>query len=191
MFFFFTANCRTAHPRSRGEHSKLRSRKNSQLGSSPLARGTRRKNTTLEEPLRLIPARAGNTSSVTRSQSSSSAHPRSRGEHYRAIVSSPAKSGSSPLARGTPGTSLKSAGSGRLIPARAGNTIWRIRRLTVSSAHPRSRGEHRIDVAEHGGVTGSSPLARGTLNRLDNPFKDRRLIPARAGNTRRNDSRRV
>ena len=71
-------------------------------------------------------------------------------------------SGSSPLARGTPGNIRQAATATRLIPARAGNTdssgLW----MVTEAAHPRSRGEHMdketLQAAEHG----SSPLARGT-----------------------------
>ena len=71
-------------------------------GSSPLARGT------LEDffvnllHTRLIPARAGNTDAAARSLSSSSAHPRSRGEHAMVYQVTEDGRGSSPLARGTP-----------------------------------------------------------------------------------------
>ena len=52
-----------------------------------------------------------------------------------------------------------------------------------SRAHPRSRGEHNIYVANIIKQLGSSPLARGTLllNRLGISVQG--LIPARAGNT--------
>ena len=71
----------------------------------------------------------------------------------------------------------------RLIPARAGNTASNVAQLSVHSAHPRSRGEHRFTSPETVICPGSSPLARGTQS--DEMAEDAgfRLIPARAGNT--------
>ena len=55
-------NCRPgAHPRSRGEHPGAGRPETRMLGSSPLARGTRRRRLHLIPCGGLIPARAGNT----------------------------------------------------------------------------------------------------------------------------------
>ena len=93
------------------------------------------------------------------------------------------KSGSSPLARGTPETGCSERLFAGLIPARAGNTrgippgTWKAR------AHPRSRGEHmRLSVRLFTRL-GSSPLARGTPARAVKMLTTPGLIPARAGNT--------
>ena len=75
---------RRAHPRSRGEHRAGRLVLNSVLGSSPLARGTRRKRAPLPGGTGLIPARAGNTGNHRFPRQSYRAHPRSRGEHWPA-----------------------------------------------------------------------------------------------------------
>ena len=70
----------------------------------------------------LIPARAGNTKPGRLRRASCRAHPRSRGEHMKALGFFLIVWGSSPLARGTPfGIELDEKFSG-LIPARAGNT---------------------------------------------------------------------
>ena len=50
-------------------------------------------------------------------------------------------------------------------------------------AHPRSRGEHKPKLKVKPGVSGSSPLARGTLVRPVWDGIQSGLIPARAGNT--------
>ena len=133
--------------------------------------------------IRFIPARAGNTTPPTACGWRCPVHPRSRGEHPPSLPSPTRPTGSSPLARGTPGARRSAPSPGRFIPARAGNTSM-VRECTwVSSVHPRSRGEHanRTDVATPNG--GSSPLARGTryLDILESHL--RRFIPARAGNT--------
>ena len=51
------------------------------------------------------------------------------------------------------------------------------------SAHPRSRGEHVKAPKAFVKITGSSPLARGTLLCGVRRHASARLIPARAGNT--------
>ena len=73
----------------------------------------------------------------------------------------------------------------RLIPARAGNTRRRACRNFLTPAHPRSRGEHSTSVAIGAQFLGSSPLARGTLSINKAGGAVLRLIPARAGNTKR------
>ena len=91
--------------------------------------------------------------------------------------------GSSPLARGTPLPLRRRRFRPRLIPARAGNTAPPSRARSLPSAHPRSRGEHQVPSADYSLGDGSSPLARGTLANETENIRDRRLIPARAGNT--------
>ena len=175
----------TAHPRSRGEHYFEVTRATAYRGSSPLARGTQVVQAPAFQRLRLIPARAGNTYSSTPSSGEPSAHPRSRGEHqsapelYRPLI------GSSPLARGTLGRAGSSRGQVRLIPARAGNTLRGRLRTRYRAAHPRSRGEHKRAVEKISNANGSSPLARGTRSGFFRILFFIRLIPARAGNTRR------
>ena len=91
-------------------------------------------------------------------------------------------SGSSPLARGTPGESRSTRFVEGLIPARAGNTLNGATGTDPSGAHPRSRGEHRFDCYGEQGVGGSSPLARGTHAAILRDLEREGLIPARAGN---------
>ena len=131
-----------AHPRSRGEHRGVMRLWWPPCGSSPLARGTRDGSCYPSLLSRLIPARAGNTVSCASWRCSSSAHPRSRGEHGFPFLRGSASVGSSPLARGTRGPRGVHVFLCRLIPARAGNTRPRRLPRLVSTAHPRSRGEH-------------------------------------------------
>ena len=70
-----------------------------------------------------------------------------------------------------------------LIPAHAGKTLARPRRLYACRAHPRSRGENESRAARTWSTYGSSPLTRGKLRAggdLDGPAG---LIPAHAGKT--------
>ena len=153
------------------------------VGSSPLARGTLLALELLNDPVRLIPARAGNTRHGGRYPPVRTAHPRSRGEHSRHVTYPAASVGSSPLARGTPALSSIIPVHGRLIPARAGNTPSVTATATSKSAHPRSRGEHPLPGNSSPLMSGSSPLARGTPTWVTCWVCPSRLIPARAGNT--------
>ena len=131
----------------------------------------------------LIPARAGNTDATAARKSAIWAHPRSRGEHACATANGYVYAGSSPLARGTQGGAVVLYDALGLIPARAGNTGTGKKVPSPPWAHPRSRGEHwaLFQILTDG--EGSSPLARGTRERLQRGIIPPGLIPARAGNT--------
>ena len=177
------ANELVAHPRSRGEHLTSIVTRPRRRGSSPLARGTRPSTSTPQNPTGLIPARAGNTMERGHVHPEHGAHPRSRGEHAATLFSVGSRSGSSPLARGTPGVDAACLVIVGLIPARAGNTDYPLLQPVRHRAHPRSRGEHQSAAQMVATVRGSSPLARGTLAELMRWAPDEGLIPARAGNT--------
>ena len=151
------------HPRSRGEHPPVRTAKIDSIGSSPLARGTR-SGRPREPPRRAV-------------------HPRSRGEHSIILRTPSGDTGSSPLARGTLAVSLPLELKVRFIPARAGNTAASFCARSTRPVHPRSRGEHVSVYARVTILTGSSPLARGTLEQRLVGTGGHRFIPARAGNT--------
>ena len=134
--------------------------------------------------MRLIPAHAGKTRSLTSSPGSDAAHPRSRGENTPCPSARLPLRGSSPLTRGKPRPRDNGRSLARLIPAHAGKT----RSLTSSpgsdAAHPRSRGENRR-FRHHGRVrVGSSPLTRGKPHSICGHHHRNRLIPAHAGKTR-------
>ena len=131
----------------------------------------------------LIPARAGNTAAGSNSHPPAGAHPRSRGEHSGWLELSPSGGGSSPLARGTQRLARTLTLRRGLIPARAGNTAAGSNSHPPAGAHPRSRGEHAAIPCMDWNVSGSSPLARGTLFSFCCGAAAPGLIPARAGNT--------
>ena len=171
------------HPRSRGEHFDERLSRPRVDGSSPLARGTRRSASCLIFVRRFIPARAGNTAIGVTGRDLTPVHPRSRGEHEVGDLVGGAGNGSSPLARGTRTRTEYVLVRRRFIPARAGNTGAPSATSGWLAVHPRSRGEHRFSVRTKLSVTGSSPLARGTLPPIEPVPEAARFIPARAGNT--------
>ena len=72
-----------------------------------------------------------------------------------------------------------------IIPARAGFTFWRRRGSTPTADHPRSRGVYGRRVFLYASSDGSSPLARGLRADVDSVEHGGRIIPARAGFTRR------
>ena len=154
-------------------------------GSSPLARGTLLASNQDGPTRGLIPARAGNTVYASWVPRKFRAHPRSRGEHMLVSVGLSVVRGSSPLARGTQALAGDGGEPGGLIPARAGNTFLVTGLPPVPWAHPRSRGEHAACPSVGRVSPGSSPLARGTRRDIGLPGRFVGLIPARAGNTRK------
>ena len=84
-----------------------------------------------------------------------------------------------PLLKGMKGRPL----TGRRGQARAGNTVAPSWPSAYQSVHPRSRGEHGSGLYVLDNNTGSSPLARGTLEFGRDALQEIRFIPARAGNT--------
>ena len=74
----------------------------------------------------------------------------------------------------------------RIIPARAGFTAAVMVVVMTVPDHPRSRGVYMGPRHPLGGGAGSSPLARGLPRIVHVSQRQRRIIPARAGFTRRN-----
>ena len=73
----------------------------------------------------------------------------------------------------------------RIIPARAGFTRLKSSGRRWRRDHPRSRGVYLPSLVATASIGGSSPLARG-LRSPQHPVRQvRRIIPARAGFTRR------
>ena len=110
------------HPRSRGVYPSIVRSRSSRRGSSPLARGLRVVDLPLGEDGRIIPARAGFTSSAVSRSGCSRDHPRSRGVYFSAAIVSEMPAGSSPLARGLPEFGNGATPTVGIIPARAGFT---------------------------------------------------------------------
>ena len=111
------------------------------------------------------------------------AHPRSRGDHLWVPPSIFRVAGSSPLARGPHGAQLVLDHGTGLIPARAGTTQEHVGSALVAGAHPRSRGDHILELFGLACGWGSSPLARGPRYAGSDLLGFLGLIPARAGTT--------
>ena len=129
------------HPRLRGELTKACTPMGVWNGSSPLARGTQFQVNELHQAGRFIPACAGNSENFLFGKFIASVHPRLRGELTQTTLSILHRSGSSPLARGTPRWALRFMPNTRFIPACAGNSIKTQLGIAVAPVHPRLRGE--------------------------------------------------
>ena len=160
-------------------------RPRSSTGSSPLARGLPCRRWPWRARLGIIPARAGFTRRLSALGAIVSDHPRSRGVYVCAFPPATAFRGSSPLARGLLDGFRAHAHCGGIIPARAGFTDHRRGIQSSNPDHPRSRGVYHGPHFRPLGMAGSSPLARGLLERAYHPRPNRGIIPARAGFTSR------
>ena len=171
------------HPRSRGVYQDLAQGVPIAQGSSPLARGLPPRRRASSSRSRIIPARAGFTPWSLTPTPPRRDHPRSRGV-YRAVADGTAGDwGSSPLARGLPGSAPVVSQPTRIIPARAGFTPPPTRRPRPGRDHPRSRGVYRSKPRPNLLARGSSPLARGLRGEPDRHVGLIGIIPARAGFT--------
>ena len=174
-----------AHPRSRGENMGLPIGYVSTPGSSPLTRGKRRIAAGEEFTDRLIPAHAGKTTTGRARSSCTQAHPRSRGENWNGGHPAVENYGSSPLTRGKHQGRRERRRRVGLIPAHAGKTTRSTGQTFPAWAHPRSRGENKMQQRELTTDAGSSPLTRGKLGHALTSASPLRLIPAHAGKTAR------
>ena len=116
-------------------------------------------------------------------------HPRSRGVYGPTALGEKVSVGSSPLARGLRVHLHNRVRHRRIIPARAGFTGDHAPAVVVVLDHPRSRGVYIGEDGSSPKSGGSSPLARGLLENVMDAVRSRRIIPARAGFTRRHRHR--
>ena len=110
-------------------------------------------------------------------------HPRSRGVYRVRARFRRVHEGSSPLARGLPVFYSDVNSNARIIPARAGFTLFSGDRIAQIADHPRSRGVYQPTRWRPISQNGSSPLARGLLMTHHLSWKQEGIIPARAGFT--------
>ena len=171
------------HPRSRGVYLRMKRQLGPESGSSPLARGLLASHPRRRRPTGIIPARAGFTPSASATVGSVEDHPRSRGVYTPAYNAAAVHSGSSPLARGLRPLPRGVSVPVGIIPARAGFTGAVAVLMVVVPDHPRSRGVYSPLGASSTVRAGSSPLARGLLDKVVDGLLSVRIIPARAGFT--------
>ena len=110
------------HPRSRGVYAWGAPGMSGPVGSSPLARGLLVAEEGLGGEGRIIPARAGFTTTAIQQGGLVGDHPRSRGVYLTKRAGVEPRLGSSPLARGLHVILSATTEGGGIIPARAGFT---------------------------------------------------------------------
>ena len=173
----------TDHPRACGELDTAKKVGDVGGGSSPRMRGTRLRRSSRRGRTRIIPAHAGNSSSLGSHRGGFSDHPRACGELIGVCPAAYAAAGSSPRMRGTRGRAHAHDARGRIIPAHAGNSQRASSRGGWSPDHPRACGElHRAPVFHYVG-SGSSPRMRGTRAACSAAVNLFWIIPAHAGNS--------
>ena len=133
----------------------------------------------------IIPALAGNTYGKPRTPSAAGDHPRACGEHKGYKFRRSKGMGSSPRLRGTRDRSTGRHSHGGIIPALAGNTDYTLLFIAAFWDHPRACGEHWWLCFHALIILGSSPRLRGTPDRHTPTPLYEGIIPALAGNTRK------
>ena len=152
-------------------------------GSSPRMRGTRPRSAIRTRTCGIIPAYAGNTANFFSVRGFPWDHPRVCGEHAQEPPIDWHDKGSSPRMRGTLDGGVAVSGDDGIIPAYAGNTIFRLPADCLAWDHPRVCGEHVESVLWHHVRLGSSPRMRGTPSGALATGSCIGIIPAYAGNT--------
>ena len=149
------------HPRGCGEHSRWARWHSVPKGSSPRMRGAQGRHQRPCTPGRIIPADAGSTAPAPAPVRSPGDHPRGCGEHRQIRRLDDKKEGSSPRMRGARITLSRCSGTGRIIPADAGSTVYRVSCQDSGWDHPRGCGEHSTPSLGASSSAGSSPRMRG------------------------------
>ena len=156
-----SSTARAAHPRAGGENATAAASGDLPDGSSPRGRGKLGARRRRDGHDRLIPARAGKTTSLSASPTTRRAHPRAGGENLGLTRADLAEIGSSPRGRGKPDPATTALVLVGLIPARAGKTTAPTGPSTQRPAHPRAGGENSMSSSTSASMAGSSPRGRG------------------------------
>ncbi len=128
------------HPRACGANEKSTRNMLDQFGSSPRMRGKPGLVWVEFAQTRIIPAHAGQTSSLSCSCTDCSDHPRACGANCFALLSGGLPSGSSPRMRGKRAAAVVLAVRVRIIPAHAGQTRSSTAHARHGTDHPRACG---------------------------------------------------
>ena len=175
---------RPDHPRACGANPAVMVMEVSPSGSSPRVRGKPFRTIPGRAGVRIIPARAGQTLRRGQWHRHDADHPRACGANLVPFSLRLWWFGSSPRVRGKLDDVRLDDAANRIIPARAGHTYFFQSIKAVTPDHPRAcgancRNRYRVEVD-----SGSSPRVRGKPRRRSRLPVCRRIIPARAGQTR-------
>ena len=110
-------------------------------------------------------------------------HPRACGANFLSRGDDHPVDGSSPRVRGKLTNEHKIISSGRIIPARAGQTSGLFHKWCRGSDHPRACGANSPNLVRKRKPIGSSPRVRGKRPLYRVRLCQVRIIPARAGQT--------
>ena len=192
------------HPRACGANAADNATKIGNAGSSPRVRGKLFGGHGIHGEMRIIPARAGQTTSFHPPNAMSPDHPRACGANRTATTNEDVVIGSSPRVRGKRADVRRICAQGRgssprvrgklcgkqvgrcrvrIIPARAGQTRWPGSRRCAPTDHPRACGANKTGIHLASYQVGSSPRVRGKLIAVRGQCLRPRIIPARAGQT--------
>ena len=152
-------------------------------GSPPHTRGPPDRAASRSAIERITPAYAGTTLRRIHRSCSTGDHPRIRGDHRATWVIPFSFSGSPPHTRGPHPFRLEKVPLERITPAYAGTTKVTVFTISLSTDHPRIRGDHSIfqhSIAYYGG---SPPHTRGPLRPISRNVWYPRITPAYAGTT--------
>ncbi len=172
---------RWVHPRERGGAAERRDHDARPAGPSPRTRGSRSLPPPGEADTRSIPANAGEPGVVRGQHRGFGVHPRERGGAVDPDSPTQPVPGPSPRTRGSPESARWATGSGRSIPANAGEPRDRRCLRRQRPVHPRERGGARHASDSMTRRRGPSPRTRGS--RMTPAFWAIRTgsIPANAG----------
>ena len=149
------------HPRACGANISLQMSRTMPHGSSPRVRGKPVGAATVRVRRRIIPARAGQTTSITLTVKRDTDHPRACGANGRHRPGHRTQRGSSPRVRGKRPSGKHGITHPRIIPARAGQTGHRRPRAGREPDHPRACGANEWVWRSYLHTRGSSPRVRG------------------------------
>ena len=172
-----------AHPRGCGADAVMMASMRWAMGSSPRVRGRPTNELPHRHERGLIPAGAGQTSTVSMMFLSVRAHPRGCGADIVRDHRPEWLRGSSPRVRGRHEMYSSSFSRAGLIPAGAGQTLRVGTCRLTNGAHPRGCGADACRIACASFAPGSSPRVRGRRGRERGGEGHRGLIPAGAGQT--------
>ena len=172
------------HPRECGANSQEQTKNTMKLGSSPRVRGKRHVPPSCRCKRRIIPASAGQTQACFRLVRCFADHPRECGANGIYLTDSEKADGSSPRVRGKRRVKARELHRVRIIPASAGQTMLFVVVVAMITDHPRECGANSDGPANRCSMLGSSPRVRGKQARRTGIRRQRRIIPASAGQTR-------
>ena len=149
------------HPRACGANLDASSSQTARNGSSPRVRGKPGRGFDMEFEHRIIPARAGQTLTCHSQSFGVPDHPRACGANEGRGSDARIGAGSSPRVRGKPRAKTCRRLEGRIIPARAGQTLTRPSDGVEGTDHPRACGANSAVFLILSMEAGSSPRVRG------------------------------